>query len=80
MFIVGIHPFFSKLVVYKIPRIRMKLKASVLGRVTRAVLGAGRGAGLSYSLVERLVLIYSFRQHIRAVGWKWVFLVVQPQL
>lgn len=54
----------------------MKLKASVLGSVTRAVLGAGRGAGLSYSLVERLVLIYSFRQHIRAVGWKWVFLVV----
>lgn len=41
MFIVGIHSFFSKLVVYKIPRIRMKLKASVLGSVTRAVLGAG---------------------------------------
>lgn len=46
MFIVGIHSFFSKLVVFKIPRIRMKLKASVLGSVTRAGLGAGYlGAG-----------------------------------
>lgn len=54
MFVDCTHSFFSKWLAYKTPRIRMKLKASVLGSVGSWLFGGG--GGLIYLFVGILLL------------------------